>query len=96
MSAYGFCSESRLPNRRFANLAGLKNGSLLDAAEAAGFEVLYYGRPEHPDQQDLSERRIALVILCRPTKRLRDLERLVPRAEFVLRTIASGDVVKVK
>ncbi len=24
----------------FANLAGLKNGCLLDAAEAAGFEVL--------------------------------------------------------
>jgi hypothetical protein len=25
---------------RFANLAGLKNGRLLDAAEAAGFDVL--------------------------------------------------------
>jgi hypothetical protein len=25
---------------RFANLAGLKNGRLLEAAEAAGFEVL--------------------------------------------------------
>ena len=25
---------------RFANLAGLKNGRLLDAAEAAGFDIL--------------------------------------------------------
>jgi hypothetical protein len=29
-----------LPNARFANLAGLKNGRLLEAAEAACFDVL--------------------------------------------------------
>ncbi len=28
---------------RFANLAGLRNGRLLDAAEAAGFDVLIKG-----------------------------------------------------
>ncbi len=33
-------SGHECPGARYANLAGLKNGSLLDAAEAAGFDVL--------------------------------------------------------
>ena len=64
---------------RFANLAGLKNGRLLEAAEEAGFDVLITVDQNIPDQQNLSRRKIALVILCGPTNRLRDLALLAPQ-----------------
>jgi hypothetical protein len=37
----------------YANLAGLKNGRLLEAAEAAGFDVLVTVDQNIPDQQNL-------------------------------------------
>jgi hypothetical protein len=80
---------------RFANLAGLKNGRLLEAAEAAGFDVLITVDQNIPDQQNLTQRSIALVILCGRTNRLRDLEILVPAAISVVDSIRAGDVVKV-
>jgi predicted nuclease of predicted toxin-antitoxin system len=81
---------------RFANLAGLKNGRLLEAAEAAGFDVLITVDRNIPDQQNLSGRRIALVILCGPTNRLRDLALLVPAATSVIVSIGAGDVVTIR
>src|SRR5450432_3220692 len=65
---------------RFAKLAGLKNGRLLDSAEAAGFDVLITVDQNITDQQNLSGRKISFVILCGPTNRLRDLRVLVPAA----------------
>ena len=81
---------------RFANLAGLKNGRLLEAAEVAGFDVLITVDQNIPDQQNLSKRRIAMVILCGRTNRLRDLELLVPAAISALSSVRAGDVVKVR
>src|SRR5258706_385622 len=72
---------------RFANLAGMKNGRLLDAAEAAGFDVLITVDQNIPDQQNLAGRRISLVILCGPTNRVRDLKPLVPAAISALTSI---------
>jgi hypothetical protein len=80
---------------RFAELAGLKNGRLLEAAEAAGFDVLITVDQNIPDQQNLAGRRIALVILCGPTNRLRVLEPLVPAAISALCSIGHGDVVRI-
>ncbi|MGP8245104.1 MAG: hypothetical protein ACLQVN_11375 [Bryobacteraceae bacterium] len=80
---------------RFANLAGLRNGRLLVAAEDAGFDVLLTVDQNIPDQQNLSGRKIALVILCGPTNRLRDLEPLVPAALSALSTIGRGEVVRI-
>jgi predicted nuclease of predicted toxin-antitoxin system len=80
----------------FANLAGLKNGRLLDAAEAAGFDVLITTDQSIPDQQNLARRRMSLVILCGPTNRLRDLEPLVPAAVSALRSIGRGEVVRIR
>ena len=85
------CVDERLrqlfPNHdcqtaRFANLAGLGNGRLLEAAEGAGFDVLITVDQSIPDQQNLSGRRISLVILCGPTNRLRDLALLVHRRDL--------------
>jgi hypothetical protein len=81
---------------RFANLAGLKNGRLLQAAEDAGFDVLITVDQSIPDQQNLTGRRISLVILCGPTSRLRDLEPLVPAAIAALNSIGRGDLVRIK
>jgi predicted nuclease of predicted toxin-antitoxin system len=80
---------------RFAKLAGLKNGRLLEAAEEAGFEVLITVDQSIPDQQDLAGRKIALLILRGPNNRLRDLARLVPSAISALRSIERGDVVRI-
>src|SRR6266852_5433916 len=80
---------------RFANLAGLKNGRLLEAAEAAGFDVLLTVDQNIPDQQNLAGRRISLVILCGSTNRLRDLESLVPAAIDALGSIGRGGVVRI-
>jgi predicted nuclease of predicted toxin-antitoxin system len=81
---------------RFANLAGLKNGRLLEAAEAAGFDVLVTVDQNIPDQQNLAGRSISLLILCAPTNRLRDLELLAPAAVSALRSIGRGDVVRIR
>lgn len=78
-----------------AKLAGLKNGRLLDAAEAAGFEALITVDQHIPVQQNLSKRSIAIVILCGPTNRLRDLATIVPAALSVLRVIKPGTVAKI-
>ena len=68
---------------RYAKLAGLKNGEMLSAAEAAGFDVLVTVDQSVPDQQNLEGRKIALLILSAPTNRLRDLRRLIPAARAV-------------
>jgi len=80
---------------RFANLAGLKNGRLLEAAEADGFDVVITVDQNIPDQQNLAGRTIALVILRGPTNRLRDLAPLAPAALSALSSIAPGDIVRI-
>jgi predicted nuclease of predicted toxin-antitoxin system len=81
---------------RFANLAGLKNGRLLEAAEQAGFDVLITADQNIPDRQNLSGRKIAMVILCGPTNRLRDLAPLVPTEISAIGSIGRGDVVRIR
>ena len=84
------------PTAGFANLAGLKNGRLLDAAEAAGFDVLMTVDQNIPEQQNLAGRRMALTILSGPSNRLRDLEPLAPAAVSALRSIGRGGVVRIR
>jgi hypothetical protein len=81
---------------RYANLAGLKNGRLLEAAEEAGFDVLITADQNIPDQQNLGGRKIAVVILCGPTNRLRDLALLVPAAVSAIALIGRGDAVRIR
>ena len=47
----------------YAGWAGLKNGTLLSAAEEAGFEVFLTADKSLPYQQNLKQRRIAIVVL---------------------------------
>ena len=80
----------------FADLAGLKNGRLLEAGEAAGLDILITVDQNIPDQQIVTGRRISLIILCGPTNRLRDLELLVPAAVSALLSIGRGEVVRIR
>ena len=85
-----------MPNGARCQSGGLKNGELLDAAEADGFDVLITVDQNIPDQQNLGGRRISLLILCGPTNRLRDLEPLVPAAIAALLSIGPVEVVRIK
>jgi len=99
------CVDERLrflfPNHdcqtaRFANLAGLKNGRLQEAAEEAGFDVLITVDQNIPAQQNLGGRRAALVIMCGPTNRLKDLALLAPAAISAIGSVGPGDVVRIR
>jgi len=81
---------------RYAGLAGLKNGELLDAAEAAGFDVLITVDQNIPYQQNVSGRQLSVVILCATTNRLRDLLLLVAAVNSALVSIGHGKVVTVR
>ena len=81
---------------RFAGLAGLKNGRLLEAAEAAGFDVLLTVDRNIPYQQNLSGRRLSVLILCAGTNRLVDLLLLVPVANEALVSIGQANVVTIR
>jgi len=80
----------------YANLAGLKNGILLAAAESAGFELMITTDQEIPYQQNFGRRKIAVLVLCAPTNRLADLKRLVPAVLRALDTVIPGDILRIE
>lgn len=81
---------------QYAGLAGLKNGRLLDAPEAAGFAVLITADQRIVYQQDLGKRRISILVLRGPTNRRADLGKLIPAAREAIATIQPGEVVEVR
>ena len=80
---------------RYAKLAGISNRDLLSAAERVGFEVIITVDQNFSFQQNLEGRRIALLILCGPTNRLRDLAALIPAALAALVSIKPGEIVRI-
>jgi len=88
-------TEHECQTAAYARLAGLKNGALLAAAEAAGFEILITTDQEIPYQQNLNGRRISILILRAPTNRLADLKRLAPAALRCLDSVQPGQVIRV-
>jgi hypothetical protein len=80
---------------RFAGLAGLKNGALLAAAEAADFVVLLTVDKSIQHQQNLKSRKIAIIVLQGKSDRLRDLLPLVPQCLAALESIGPVQLVKI-
>lgn len=78
---------------RFAGFAGFTNGNLLLAAEAAGFDAIITVDQNIPHQQNLQNRRIAIVILRASTNRLEDLKQTIPAVLTTLAAIRAGEVV---
>ncbi|MBI1355565.1 MAG: hypothetical protein GC160_14575 [Acidobacteria bacterium] len=79
----------------YAKLSGIKNGVLLAAAEAAGFEVMVTTDQAIPYQQNLELRRISILILHAPTNRLADLKGLAPAALRALEAIGPGEAIRI-
>jgi hypothetical protein len=89
-------AEHECQTARFAGLAGLKNGALLVAAELAGFDVIVTVDQNIPDQQNLGDCSISVVILCGPTNRLVDLKPLIPAALARLKSLDHGKVAVIR
>jgi hypothetical protein len=81
---------------RYAGLAGLKNGKLLTAAEAAQFELLITVDQNIDRQQNFAHRKIAVLILCAPTNRLQDLLRLMPAVLEAMLSSRPSQIIRIK
>ncbi|HEY3052542.1 MAG TPA: hypothetical protein VGK04_04050, partial [Thermoanaerobaculia bacterium] len=74
---------------------GLRNGVLLRAAAAGGFDVLITRDRSLPYQQNLRAIGIAVVVIAKVRNRLRDLQPLIPQIQGALDVIRPGDVIEV-
>lgn len=74
--------------------AGIKNGALLSLAEAE-FDSLITIDQGFAYQQNLSERKIAILLLVSRTNQIEDLVPIVPAAPSALETILPGQVVRI-
>src|SRR5215467_2593783 len=79
---------------RYAGLAGLENGELLKAADAAKFAVLITVDRGFEYQQNLANLQIAAVIFCGKSVLLEDLIPLIPACLEHLTSIQPGQVVR--
>ena len=76
--------------------AGLKNGALLTKAEGAGFSVFLTGDQNLEFQQNISKRRLGVVVLCAASNALEDLLPLVPAALTAIANVRVGQMVRVE
>ena len=81
---------------RYAGLAGLKNGDLLKAAEAAKFDVFLTVDQGIEYQQNLTGRKIAIIIFRTKSNRLYDLLQLVPACLARIESIRPGQIVNIE
>ena len=81
---------------RYAGFAGLENGQLLTAAEAAKFDVLLTVDRGFAYQQNLGHRKIAVIIFCGKSVLLEDLVPLMPVCLAHLESIEPGQVVRIE
>ena len=81
---------------RYAGMAGLKNGELLNLAESVHFDFFFTVDQNIEYQQNLSGRKIAVVILRAKSNRLRDLLPLLPACLEVIESIKPGEIVTVR
>jgi hypothetical protein len=80
---------------RYAGFAGLKNGDLLKAAEAAKFNVFLTADQGIEYQQNLTGRKIAIIIFHTKSNRLKNLLQLVPECLAHLKSIQPGQIVNI-
>jgi predicted nuclease of predicted toxin-antitoxin system len=78
-----------------AGLAGKKNGSLLDLAESAGFEIFVTMDKGLEYEQNLAGRSIAILILRAKSNRLADLLPLAPDLLRTMRQARKGEIHRI-
>jgi hypothetical protein len=76
--------------------AGLKNGELLDRAEAAGFGALFTGDQSLEFQQNIAKRQLGVVALKAASNAIEDLLPLVPGILAALAGLRTGEVSRVE
>ena len=76
--------------------AGLSNGALLGQAGAAGFTVFLTGDQNLEFQQNLSKRRLGVVVLHAASNALEDLLPLVPAALAAIEAIRPGQLARIE
>jgi hypothetical protein len=81
---------------RYAGLAGLKNGDLLTTAETAKFDVFITADQGIEYQQNLTARKIAIIIFRTKSNRLKDLLPLVPACLARIESIHPGQIVRIE
>jgi hypothetical protein len=74
--------------------SGLSNGALLERA-AEKFDVFLTGDLNLTFQQDLRRFSIAVIVLEAASTRLTDTSKLMPEVLEALRTVQSGQVVRI-
>ena len=75
--------------------AGLKNGTLLTEAEAAGFAVLVTGDQNLVHQQNLTKRKLGVIALQAASNALEDLLPVVAAALAAIDKVQPGQVIRV-
>lgn len=75
--------------------AGVKNGTLLSRAEAAGFPVLVTGDQSLQHQQNFTGRTISVLVMCAASNALEDSVPLVPMALRAIAEIQPGTIARV-
>jgi hypothetical protein len=73
-----------------AGLAGRKNGQLLSLAESEGFDVFLTLDKGIEYQQNLTERKISIIIVRAKSNRLRDIQPFAQECLAQMRNIAPG------
>jgi hypothetical protein len=89
-----FPEEFQVETVAYRGWKGLRNGALL-AVAAGEFDVLVTMDDNLPEQQNLSEYDIAVVVLRARSKRMADLLELMPAVEQQLRNLASGEGARI-
>src|SRR4029077_240385 len=81
---------------RYAGLAGLKNAELLAAAEKGKFEVFLTVDQGIEYQQNLTTRKIAIIIFRAKSNRLKDPLPLAPACLARIESVQPGQIVRIE
>ena len=76
--------------------AGLTNGALLTQADAAGFSVFVTADQNLEFQQNISRRRLGVVVIRAASNALEDLLALVPGTLAAIEAVQPGQTIQVK
>lgn len=77
----------------YAGWAGLKNGTLLATAEAAGFQVFLTGDRKIPHEQNMDGRQIAIVVLS--AHHLSIIKDHIAEISTAINVVKPGEIVTV-
>jgi predicted nuclease of predicted toxin-antitoxin system len=80
---------------QWAGLKGKKNGELLDAAEAAGYDVLITVDQGIPPRLRSESRRLSILLIRSRTNQIEDLSLLAPGIMKALDSIQPGQTIVV-